>query len=149
MPSSTFNVGDVEEQIKSLSDQIGTVPSGKTVQSQITNIKSNASLLTLKTATSTNTQQNTYNSRKFSDYNYLCFILRDSNTTGSAIRNSIVIPQTYWSSGQILYIYANHGVSAENVSGVKFEYVSDTAVKIVTIGAGGLTGIEIVGLMKI
>ena len=137
----------VGTEIKALNDKIGTVPTGKTVEGQITNLSTSTSMLIVTTATSTNTSVNTYNSRKFSDTRLLVFGLRDSNTT-SNIRNTVIIPTSYWSSGRVVYVYANHGTNAENVSGVRFEYVSDTSVKIMTQGAGGLTGAEIVGLLK-
>ena len=108
----------------------------------------NLSIVTPKTATSTNTEVSTYGGRKFSDARILIFILRDSASSSANIRNSITIPASYWASGQTLFIYANHGGSLENISGVMFTYASDTSMKIITVGSGALVGVEVVGILK-
>ena len=121
---------------------------GKALNDSITNAISAMSLITPKTATSTNTEVATHDGRKFSDMRLLIFVLRDSASSSANIRNTIIIPASYWASGQTLFIYANHGANLENVSGIMFTYSSDTSVKIITVGAGGLVGCEILGIKK-
>lgn len=100
-------------------------------------------------ATSTNTSYSNYSSRKFSDYRFLIFYLYASSTSTSLIRDVKIIPSALWTSGKQLILMANHGGSLENISGITFSYDSDTAVKAVTQGAGGLTGFTIEGLQQV
>ena len=60
-----------------------------------------------------------------------------------------IIPSGMWVSGKQLMLMANHGGSLENVSGILLSYDSDTAVKAVTQGTGGLTGFTIEGLQQV
>lgn len=109
----------------------------------------NTSSLIIKTnATSTNTEVSTYGGRKFSDYLYLHFLLYNSASDYSRIRNAITIPAVSWTSGRTLQLMANHGASFENISGILVSYESDTSVKIKLEGAEALTGIEIIGERK-
>lgn len=106
-------------------------------------------MITAKNATSTNTQYDTYNGRKFSDYRLLLFMLYNSSTDKSIIRTTVVVPTAYWESGKQVILTAHHGTALGNLSGVTITYNSDTSVKAVLTGAGLLTGFEIIGWANI
>ena len=99
------------------------------------------------TASASSSSVGTYNSRKFSDYWMIGFLMY-SSSSDSIIRDVMWIDSSHWSSGSVVQTIANHGVNLGSVSGIQFSYNSDTAVTVVTIGAGSLTNFEIVGLLK-
>lgn len=120
---------------------------GKTLDDKIKRESTIRSLVVKTAASSTASTVNTYDSRKFSDYYLLCFILRD-NSTSNNIRDAVTIPSDLWTTGQQVYLVQSHGVSLENTSGITVAYNNDTSVRVVTLGAGALTGFEILGFMR-
>lgn len=108
-------------------------------------MKGRYSLITGADATSTTTSYSTLNGRKFSDYRYLMFFLYASKNNNTLIRDVKIIPSAMWITNRQLIIQSNHGGNLENVSGITFAYNTDTTIKAVTSGAGGLVGFEIQG----
>lgn len=126
---------------KPVDDEVASL-SGK-----ITTLETVYSVVLKATATTTATDFNTYDGRKFSDFKILFFVLHD-NAYSASIRKCETIPSTLWTSGAYLYLIQNHGASLENRSGVTFQYKSDTSVTATLSGAGLLTGFEILGILK-
>lgn len=93
--------------------------------------------------TSTTTLINTYNGRKFSDYDLILFIC---GGTSNDFRATTIIPSSSWILSRSVYLIANHGVNLENVSSVNFFYGSDTSVQVNAAGAKAFTHCQIIGI---
>jgi hypothetical protein len=126
---------------------------GYLLKSNIATIASNdnytQSIVLANNASTTAAQFSTYSGRKFSDYRSLVFVLYESKTATSIIRESVTIPTSMWTTGKSVYLVQNHGgTSLSSVSGVVISYNSDTSVNAIANGAGALVGFEIQGYMK-
>ena len=103
------------------------------------------SLITSQNASGTSETFNTYDGRKFSDHRLIVFALYTSATDRSLIRNTMFIPGYMWESGKSIQLIQNHGTNLSSVSGIQFTYASDTSLRAFTLGAGLLTGFEVIG----
>lgn len=101
------------------------------------------SVMTGSTISSTEATYNTYNGRKFSDYNLLIFVFGIGDTD---FRGNIVINSGAWSTGRSFHFTGNHGSSLENRSSVDGTYVSDTSIKLKTGGSSAFTRVSCLGL---
>ena len=110
------------------------------------------SLILGSTATTTSTVYNTYNGRKFSDYDIIVFLY---GTSQNDIRDTRIMYQTMWSSGVTVRSFILHGstsasASASQVSTTNVTYRDDTSVT-ASVGNSGLVnyftiiGLRIVG----
>lgn len=69
--------------------------------------------------------KNTYNNRKFSDYDILIIVIGANNTN---IRNTIILPRAVFAdANESVYIFA-HG--SNQIVEVDIKYNSDTSIKI-------------------
>ena len=84
--------------------------------------------------TTTETIYNTYNSRKFSDYDLLIFTIGGS---ADDIRGTNVIQSWWWMNGRKILMAIMHGSSLENRCSVDITYNSDTSIK-ARVGNSGL-----------
>lgn len=84
------------------------------------------SVLTSTTLTTTDTVYNTFNGRKFSDYDVLIFTV---GNTGDDIRNSIIIPTSIWVSNRRLVFTVFHGEGSVDKTNFTIAYNSDTSIK--------------------
>ena len=98
--------------------------------------------------TTTSTDYNTYNSRKFSDYDLIIFRFGASTTD---TRQTVVIPQSIWKSGQVINMGALHGSSAStpssySYSSVNITYKSDTSLTALASGSAMLNTLFVYGV---
>ena len=130
-------------------------------EGDISEIKQSLSQLHAKAYTVTKiegtltTTETTYNNiqvggeyRKFSDYDYLLFLLKYTN---SDIRDTVLMPTAYWASGsqvarQILHGAGGTTAANYNVSGIISKYNNDTSIKANTTGNNTFKFLEIIGL---
>ena len=124
------------------------------LNASLTQLHANAYTITKIDGTLTTTET-TYNNmqvggeyRKFSDYDYLLFLLKFSN---SDIRDTVLIPASYWASGSQIARQILHGAGGTtaanyNVSGIISKYNNDTSIKANTTGNNTFTYLEIIGL---
>ena len=82
-----------------------------------------------------------YGDRKISDYKLLLFVLRAGSE--GRIRDSKII---YPGALGTIMLYAHHGVSIENLSGMDITKTSDTSFSVTKTGAKALNGIEVIGI---
>lgn len=115
------------------------------LNSKVNQLVAPYSLVLPTNANDTLTAINTYDGRKFSDHRLIVFVLYNSASDRSMIRNIAFIPAHLWESGKTFYLIQNHGVNLGSVSGIQFSYTSDTSVRVMTLGAGLLTGFEVIG----
>lgn len=95
------------------------------------------SALTGTTLTTTETVHNTFNGRKFSDYDVLIFLVGGS---ASDFRNSVIIPSALWATDKSILFTVLHGVNSENKTSVSISYNSDTSIK-ASVGISGAVNI--------
>lgn len=143
--STHWTQSSLANEVGALTDQIATL---NTAIGRINN-NNKQSIILPSNATSTSSTVNTYGSRKFSDYRQLLFAMYSSASDRAIIRDVVIIPQDMWVSGKTIHLVQQHGTSLENSSGIAIIYDSDTSVKVVTLGAGLLTGYEILGYIKL
>lgn len=87
---------------------------------------------------------NTYNGRKFSDYDLIIFSIGAAQTD---FRQQAIIPKSVFVSGVAqIYVSANSGEGGNVFNQVSFQYASDTSVKIKTNSAGILRHTQIWGI---
>ena len=91
--------------------------------------------------TSTLTPYNTYNGRKFSDYDLLIFICKAGRFD---IRRTNV--EHSWFGEKYIDEAITHGANNANISNVVFNYDSDTSIKMRTGGSNGISLVDIVGI---
>ena len=119
------------------------------INTNLTNLHINPySLITSQQVSTTEATYNTYDSRKFSDYDLLVFAF--TNGTDD-IRDSKVYPAIEWTSGKQIVFQTLHGSSASsassyNVSGLVIKYNSDTSVKASGGGANVINNFRIFGV---
>lgn len=106
------------------------------------------SIVNNATVTTSETIYNTYNSRKFSDYQILIFL---EKYTDADIRASVVIPSFMWKSGGMIPLKALHGSTAASASGysvggITFSYNSDTKINMFSNGSNTFTIASVVGV---
>ena len=106
-------------------------------------------VISFTTVTSTETQYNSYNSRKFSDYDYLVFTFLNGLND---IRDTKIVPRAEWTSGKQVVMNVLHGSSGSSasgfsVSGVVIKYNSDTSIKANYTGAGTIKDVIVYGLL--
>lgn len=76
--------------------------------------------------TTTDTVYNTFNGRKFSDYDVLIFTV---GNTENDIRNSIILPTSIWATNRSLMFTVFHGEGSADKTNFTIAYNSDTSVK--------------------
>ena len=113
-------------QFISLTNTDGSKKYNTSKVNDLLNGKLNSSYWTVFSNTAPTTQQvmNTYNNRKFSDYDLLIFMIGNGSVN---IRNALVVPTDVFKSGDSVYIYA-HG--SNQVVEVDITYKSDTSINI-------------------
>lgn len=82
-----------------------------------------------------------YGDRKISDYKLLMFVMRAESD--STIRDAKII---YPGALGSIMLYAHHGSSMENLSGMIIAKTSDTSFSVTKTGAKALRGIEVIGI---
>jgi len=119
------------------------------LNSALTNLHINPySIITSQQVSTTEATYNTYDSRKFSDYDLLIFAF--TNGTDD-VRGTNVYPAIEWTSGKQIVFQALHGSSASSassysVSGLIIKYNSDTSVKASGGGANLINHFRIFGV---
>lgn len=98
--------------------------------------------------TTTATDYNTYNSRKFSDYDLIIIRFGASETD---TRQTVVLPQSIWRSGQEVNMGALHGSnvatpSSYSYSSVNVKYKSDTSITAIASGSAVLNTLFVYGI---
>ena len=143
-----ITTNNVQDAVKQLDTGLGNT------NASLTNLHAKAYTITKIDGTLTTTET-TYNNmqvggeyRKFSDYDYLLFLLKFSN---SDIRDTVLIPAAYWASGSQIARQILHGAGGTtaanyNVSGIISKYNNDTSIKANTTGNNTFTYLEIIGL---
>ena len=101
------------------------------------------SVVTLSNVATSATTINTYNGRKFSDYDLLIFV---AESTGNDYRSTGIITSSMWSSSKSIFCTSAHGASLENTSGIAVYYGSDTSCTAVATGNAAYTKLEVIGL---
>lgn len=106
------------------------------------------SIITSQQVSTTEATYNTYDSRKFSDYDLLIFAF--TNGTDD-IRETKVYPAIEWTTGKQIVFQTLHGSSASSasaysVSGLVIKYNSDTSVKASGGGANTIKNFRIFGV---
>ena len=130
-------------------DKIEEVASDvNSVITAIGNIGGAYSLTMPQPITTTSTTYDTYNSRKFSDYDLIIFKMGASEND---IRQTVVLPQTVWSSGKAINMGALHGASVSSVtsysySSINIQYYSDTKYTAIASGSATLNNLIIWGV---
>lgn len=94
-------------------------------------------------ASSTATDYTTYNNRKITDYDLLIFQLKASLTD---VRASSTDAVASFSSGYKVRMTATHDTNDSKISGVVFQYVSDTSINIKLDNAAALTTVNVYGI---
>ena len=146
-----INTTDETSQIYATSIPISSSDSTNTkayIDSAIANIGIVQSLTMPQPITTTSTQYNTYNSRKFSDYDLIIFKMGSSEND---IRQTVILPQSVWSSGKTITMGALHGASAStpssySYSNLSISYYSDTGYTALVSGSGTLNNLIIWGV---
>ena len=87
------------------------------------------------------TSYNTYNGRKFSDYDLLIF---NCEAGRYDIRRTTV--EYNWVSMSYVDEAIIHGANNSSISNVVFQYDSDTSIKMRTGGSNGISLVDIVGI---
>lgn len=118
------------------------------VNSTIATIGVTESIFLMSAISTTRTNYDTYNNRKFSDYDFIIFRMGSSSTD---TRNTIVIPKAAWDSGQAVNMGALHGANVESVtsysySSLNIQYYSDTKISAIASGSATLNYLAIYGL---
>ena len=106
------------------------------------------SVLTSTTLTTTQSVYNTYNNRKFSDYDILFFLV---STGGGDFRNIQVIPSFVWINGQggsnsRMYYTVTHGAQHENKTSINLLYNNDTSLSAYVGLSGTINNLTIYGI---
>ena len=118
------------------------------IDEKVANIGVIQSLTMPQTLTTTSTTFDTYNSRKFSDYDLIIFKMGSSEND---IRQTVVLPQTVWVSGKTINMGALHGASVStpssySYSSVNIQYYSDTKYTAIASGSATLNNLIIWGV---
>lgn len=121
---------------------------GVSTKSYIDSIGITHSLFLPASISTTSTNYNTFNNRKFSDYDYLIFKM---GASAYDTRNTVILPITEWVSGRAVNIGALHGASsssptAYNYSSLNITYNSDTSFTAIASGSATLNNLVIYGL---
>lgn len=105
------------------------------------------SLITGATLTTSDATYNTYNGRKFSDYDVILFVfgVDDTDTRGTAIIN-----QPFWTSGKQIVESILHGSAASSASSysvgtISTKYQSDTSITARCTGSGVIKRLQVLG----
>ena len=107
------------------------------------------SLLIGTNVTTTSTTYNTYNGRKFSDYDLIVVELMDDATASSLVtRATMTIPANFTGTKRINGIHGNStGLLKDyQVTTLLMSKASDTSVNLYLEGAAALHGVSIAGL---
>ena len=92
--------------------------------------------------TTTETIYNTYNSRKFSDYDLLIFTIGASTDD---IRQTHVIQSWWWINGRKILMTVMHGGNLENKCSINITYNSDTSIKAFVGNSGVVNYLQVFG----